>query len=132
MPAVLVFAGGEGVADDIEGLSFWTSILLIAVYVCGLVFALHTHKDIFNPVGGKEKPEWSSNFALGLLLLTTAMVADVIHVMDRGRIIESGVHDDLLLKNGPYAASWQTQAVQNWTQEGVRKTYIVQSKYTYS
>jgi len=36
---------------------------------------------------------------------TTAMHADVIHVMDRGRIIESGSHELLLDRNGRYAES---------------------------
>jgi len=40
---------------------------------------------------------------------TTAMHADLIHVVDSGRIVESGTHDELLLKNGPYAESWSKQ-----------------------
>ncbi len=40
---------------------------------------------------------------------TTAMHADAIHVMDGGRIIESGSHDELLAQGGRYAGSWQAQ-----------------------
>ena len=40
---------------------------------------------------------------------TTAMHADVIHVMDRGRIVESGSHQDLLNQNGLYSESWSRQ-----------------------
>jgi ATP-binding cassette subfamily B protein len=40
---------------------------------------------------------------------TTAMRADVIHVMDKGQIIESGSHQELLAQNGRYAQSWRTQ-----------------------
>ena len=40
---------------------------------------------------------------------TTAMHADVIHVMDRGRIVESGSHQLLLEQNGLYAESWSQQ-----------------------
>jgi ATP-binding cassette subfamily B protein len=40
---------------------------------------------------------------------TTAMQADIIHVMDRGRIIESGTHAELLRHGGKYAASWSEQ-----------------------
>ena len=40
---------------------------------------------------------------------TTAMYADVIHVMDSGKIVESGNHDDLLRQNGRYADSWSRQ-----------------------
>jgi len=40
---------------------------------------------------------------------TTAMHADVIHVMDRGRIVESGSHQQLLEQSGLYAESWARQ-----------------------
>jgi ATP-binding cassette subfamily B protein len=38
--------------------------------------------------------------------LTTARVADMIHVMERGRIVESGTHDQLLAMRGRYAETW--------------------------
>jgi len=40
---------------------------------------------------------------------TTAMQADIIHVMAAGRVIESGSHAELLAQNGRYAHSWQQQ-----------------------
>ena len=40
---------------------------------------------------------------------TTAMHADVIHVMDRGRIVESGSHQRLLALGGLYSESWSRQ-----------------------
>jgi len=40
---------------------------------------------------------------------TTAMQADVIHVMDHGKIIESGTHAELLEQRGKYAQSWRAQ-----------------------
>jgi ATP-binding cassette subfamily B protein len=40
---------------------------------------------------------------------TIAMRADVIHVVDKGCIIESGSHSDLLEMNGLYAESWRSQ-----------------------
>jgi ATP-binding cassette subfamily B protein len=36
--------------------------------------------------------------------LVTAKQADVIHVMENGRIVESGCHDDLMTRGGRYAA----------------------------
>jgi ATP-binding cassette, subfamily B, bacterial len=42
---------------------------------------------------------------------TTAMHADVIHVMDRGRIVESGSHHRLVEQSGLYAESWRRQMI---------------------
>ena len=44
---------------------------------------------------------------------TTAMRADIIHVMEQGRIVESGSHADLLIINGRYAQSWKRQMQQS-------------------
>jgi ATP-binding cassette subfamily B protein len=40
---------------------------------------------------------------------TTAMHADMIHVMEDGHITESGTHDQLVAAGGHYAQSWQMQ-----------------------
>jgi ATP-binding cassette subfamily B protein len=40
---------------------------------------------------------------------TTAMQADIIHVMAAGQVIESGSHAELLARNGRYAHSWRQQ-----------------------
>jgi ATP-binding cassette subfamily B protein len=40
---------------------------------------------------------------------TTAMQADLIYVMRSGKIVESGTHQELLVKNGLYAVSWREQ-----------------------
>lgn len=40
---------------------------------------------------------------------TTALQADVIHVMESGRIVESGTHQGLLALGGRYASSWHKQ-----------------------
>jgi ATP-binding cassette subfamily B protein len=40
---------------------------------------------------------------------TTAMRADMIHVMAEGRIAESGPHQELLARGGLYARSWAAQ-----------------------
>ncbi len=52
---------------------------------------------------------------------TTAMHADIIHVMHDGEIIESGSHEELLEQNGHYAESWHAQVNHGWrasTQDG--------------
>lgn len=40
--------------------------------------------------------------------LSTVMNADVIHVLDKGKVVESGTHDELLAKKGAYFALYQT------------------------
>jgi ATP-binding cassette subfamily B protein len=40
---------------------------------------------------------------------TTAMQADVIHVMERGQVVESGSHAELCMRGGRYAQSWRQQ-----------------------
>ena len=44
---------------------------------------------------------------------TLAKRADVIHVMRKGQIVESGSHDQLLAQAGLYAQSWKTQMEDN-------------------
>jgi len=41
--------------------------------------------------------------------LSTVRFADCIHVMEHGRIVESGTHEDLLKQNAAYAALWKLQ-----------------------
>lgn len=61
---------------------------------------------------------WMERFAMladgrTVLLIThrftTAMRADLIYVMEEGRIVEQGSHDELLALGGRYAASWRAQ-----------------------
>ena len=41
--------------------------------------------------------------------LSTVMDADLIHVIDKGKLSESGTHAELLAKNGIYARLYQLQ-----------------------
>ena len=41
--------------------------------------------------------------------LSTIQFADMIFVMDQGQIVEQGRHDELLARNGHYAALYYAQ-----------------------
>ena len=73
------------------------------------------------PTGAMDswaEADWLRSFgslATGRIVLmithrfTTAMYADVIHVMVDGQIVESGRHDELVARGGRYAESWKMQ-----------------------
>ena len=56
---------------------------------------------------------------------TIAMRADIIHVMDQGRIVESGSHQQLLETGGLYAQSWMAQlrGAEETSSDGVITAY---------
>ncbi len=53
---------------------------------------------------------------------TTAMQADIIHVMHEGHIVESGTHAELIRQGGRYAFSWRQQMREAGAQMQVTQT----------
>ena len=49
--------------------------------------------------------------------LSTVVNADQIVVLDDGRVVESGSHDQLLQKGGLYWDLWQRQAAERLAEE---------------
>jgi ATP-binding cassette subfamily B protein len=41
--------------------------------------------------------------------LSTILAADLILVMDKGRLVEKGTHEELLVQDGLYASLYETQ-----------------------
>ena len=60
MPATFQLVAGGGLPSptagaihfghDLEGMSLWVALVLLAGYLAGLLFSLRTHSDLFNPV----------------------------------------------------------------------------------
>ncbi|HEV8594567.1 MAG TPA: calcium/proton exchanger [Thermoplasmata archaeon] len=77
----LSYAGAGGV-PALPNVSLWIAVLLLVGYFLGLVFSLHTHKDVFNPLTEEaEKPLWSRNMAIGILVGSTVLVGLVAETL---------------------------------------------------
>jgi ATP-binding cassette subfamily B protein len=134
--AIRVASEGAGAADIIHGLPDGYSTLLGKSFSSGhdlsvgewqriaLARAVLRESGILildEPTSAMDswaEAAWLANFrkaAQGQTPLvithgfTTAMHADIIHVMSEGRIVESGSPTELLSKRGRYAQSWSAQ-----------------------
>ena len=80
---------------NLERMSVVISAILLVAYFAGLLFSLHTHKDVFNPVTKeKDPPHWTVRVALLALLGATALVAiesEVLVTALEGAIAETGL-----------------------------------------
>ncbi|WP_292347139.1 MULTISPECIES: hypothetical protein [unclassified Methanoregula] len=52
--------------------------------------------------------------------LSTIIYTDVIYIMERGRIIETGSHADLLKQKGLYYPMWRQQIREHQSERGVQ------------
>ena len=91
MPAVFELVVGTGLPSPtaevvnydstVEKLSFAVAIVLIFSYVCGLVFSLKTHRDLFNPPYEDEAAGWSvrrSVIALAIAGILVGVMSEVL------------------------------------------------------
>ncbi len=95
----------------------WQRIGLARAYFRGAsIVVLDEPTSAMDPWAEIEWGERFREFAVGRIGIlithrfTTAMFANVIHVMDGGRIVESGTHASLLRAGGLYARGWAAQA----------------------
>jgi ATP-binding cassette subfamily B protein len=109
---------GKWFADGSElSVGEWQRIALArAFYAGGPVFVFDEPTSAMDPWC---EAEWLANLRkrveghttiLVTHRLTTAAIADIVHVMEDGRIVESGTHDDLLRSQGRYAQWCDSQA----------------------
>jgi len=82
MPAIFELVEGRGLpspsaeivdyGSEVEHLSLAVAVVLIATYVCGLLFSLRTHRDLFNPPYAAEEEEgfgWSVRRSVLMLFI---------------------------------------------------------------
>jgi Ca2+:H+ antiporter len=85
MPAIFELVEGRGLPNpsaeivdygsEVEHLSLAVAVVLIATYVCGLLFSLRTHRDLFNPPYAAEEEGFGWSVRRSVLMLFIAGVA---------------------------------------------------------
>jgi Ca2+:H+ antiporter len=92
MPAIFALVEGKGLpspgatrvefSSTIEYLSLAVAIVLGVTYVAGLVFSLHTHRDLFNPDYEDESAAgWSVRRSIALLALAGVAVGVMSEIL---------------------------------------------------
>ena len=67
-----------------------------------------TEEDITNTIRGFSQNREQITILIAHRL-STIMHADVIYVLEKGKIMETGSHDELLSQKGLYYAMWRQQ-----------------------
>ena len=94
-PRLLVFDEATSSLDSITEEEITTTIRDVA-----------THKDVMTVLIAHR--------------LSTIMHADTIHVLEQGRVVESGAHEELLATKGLYYALWRQQVGERRTLTGAK------------
>jgi Ca2+:H+ antiporter len=100
-PAVFQLVEGGGLpsvnaeivdfGSTVEDLSLTVAIVLMATYVCGLIFSLRTHRDLFNPPYEEEEHEtfgWSVRRSV-LMLFIAGLAVGLMSEILVGSITEA-------------------------------------------
>jgi Ca2+:H+ antiporter len=86
-PAIFELVEGQGLPgidqervvfdDTVEDLSLAVAIVLLGTYVCGLLFSLRTHRELFNPHGDTEGHDdtWGWSIRTSVIALAGAGIA---------------------------------------------------------
>lgn len=75
MPAIFAQTSPGVSADIVETLSVVVAIIMIGAYCANLFFNLYTHRHLYVEEVGKYEPKWSVSTSVGVLLVSTIMVA---------------------------------------------------------
>ncbi len=80
IPSLFHFVPAEHRNEDEHILSLCVSILMISIYTLSMVFSLKTHQYLFRTKEDGEKAQWSRNFAIGVLVVSTILLGIISEV----------------------------------------------------
>lgn len=75
MPALFHAAAPKAGFSQTETLSIGVAVVLMAAYICSLVFSFVTHRGVLSEFLEEEQAKWSRRSAIGVLAGATAFVA---------------------------------------------------------
>jgi ATP-binding cassette subfamily B protein len=88
-----------------------------------------TEEDISNTIRSISKSKEQITILIAHRL-STVMHADVIYVMEKGKIVETGTHESLLEQKGLYYAMWRQQIGERKNEKQVLLNVENEKRYT--